>query len=359
MAGLRLVATLATITAGLGVLEWLSISSLYGSERFGGPIMGVAFVAALAVLPALLTKFNGDWYGAVVAALTAVVELLFCVAALGSFWTMAAVWFPLSLTERFMQGDSASDIIIFLMLSLGLLVAARGWSKYSTQALLASRAQLEAVRARGEIAERDQALVRAQLASLRAQTEPHFLWNTLAHLQFLTRKRPEDAERMTGHLIRYLRSAVPETAGHMTTLGTELDSVIAYLELMKIRMGSRLSISLEFDECLRSQPFPPLMLQTLAENAIKHGIEPKLGQANLQVKAFLVTKDSPRIAVEVHDDGIGLQESPATKGSGLGLTSIRERLRLVYGEAATLSISGSPFGGVISRIEIPIKAENQ
>jgi sensor histidine kinase YesM len=354
MPNLRNLASLATIAIGLAALEWWSVNALYGSDRFSGPITGVAFVAALAVLPHLLNRFNGHWYNAVLAALTALVELTFCVTILGSLDAMAVVLLPVSITSRFMQDDSATDFYIFLLLAIGLLIAARGWSKYSAQALLASKAQLEAERARSLVAERDRELARSELTILRAQIEPHFLWNTLAHVQHLTRKRPEDAERMTGHLIRFLRSAVPQTRGTVTTLGTELTSVEAYLELMKIRMGVRLTVSVEMDQSLADIPFPPLLIQTLVENAIKHGIEPKVGPATLTVSAQL-TPNGERIAIEVADDGVGLQAAPATQGTGMGLRSVRERLQLLYGSAAVLAVKSSANGGVVSQIEVPLK----
>lgn len=355
MPTLRLLASLATIAIGLAALEWWSVNELNGSDKFAGPISGVAFVAALALLPHLLSKFTGHWYSAVVAALTALVELTFCVAILGSLSAMAVVLFPRSITSRFLQGDSFTDFIIYLMLAIGLVIAARGWSKYSSQALLASKAQLEVERAHSQLVERDRELARSELTVLRAQIEPHFLWNTLAHVQYLTRKRPEDAERMTGHLIRFLRSAVPQSRGTVSTLGTEFESVEAYLELMKIRMGPRLTATVELDRSLADVPFPPLLIQTLVENGIKHGIEPKVGTASLTVSAK-ATSDGERIVVEVTDDGVGLQAAPPTQGTGLGLKSVRERLKLLYGEAATLAVRGTPDGGVVSQIDIQLKA---
>jgi sensor histidine kinase YesM len=353
MPAIRFLATLATIAIGLAALEWWSFNELYGSEKFAGPIMGVALVGVLAVLLKLLNRLTGQWYDAVVTALTAMVELMFCVAILSSLSALAVLLLPFSITSRFMQGDSATDFIIFLMLTLGLVVAARGWAKYSAQALLVSKAQLEIERTRAIVAERDRELARSELAVLRAQIEPHFLWNTLAHVQHLTRKSPEDAEKMTGHLIRFLRSAVPQNRDTLTTLGTEMESVRAYLELMKIRMGARLSVSVECDPSLSAIPFPPLMLQTLVENAIKHGIEPKVGPVSLSVVAKS-TPGSKSLAVEVRDSGVGLQNSPATKGSGVGLKSVRERLQLLYGTEAELQIAGSVDGGVVARIQIQI-----
>jgi sensor histidine kinase YesM len=356
MSPIKALATLTTIAIGLATLEWWAVNELNGSDKFAGPIMGVAFVAALAVLTRLLNRFTGQWHNAVIAALTALVELIFCVAVFGSLSAVAVILLPFSVTSRFMQGDSATDFIIFFMLTLGLVIAARGWAKYSAQALLASKAKLESERARAQVAERDRELARSELTILRAQIEPHFLWNTLAHVQYLTRKCPEDAERMTGHLIRFLRTAVPKNRGDMTTLGSEMEAVDAYLELMKIRMGARLTSTVEMDQKLADTPFPPLLIQTLVENAIKHGIEPKVGPATISVNATLLP-DGLRMSIVVRDSGIGLQQTPETKGSGLGLNSVRERLKLLYGSAATLTVNGAAEGGVISEIQAPLKLE--
>jgi sensor histidine kinase YesM len=208
-------------------------------------------------------------------------------------------------------------------------------------------------RQRREMVARETA--RSELTILRAQIEPHFLWNTLAHVQYLTRKRPEDAERMTGHLIRYLRSAIPQTRNTVTTIGTELTSVDAYLELMRIRMGARLSVSVEMDQCLIDIPFPPLLIQSLVENAIKHGIEPKVGPATVAVTAML-TSNKESLVIEVTDDGVGLQTESPTHGSGMGLKSVRQRLQLICGSAATLAVKGASGGGVVSQIVVPLKA---
>lgn len=351
---LQMFVVLATIALGLGLVEWWAVKELYGAERFGGPFMGASFVAVLVALPYFQKRFDGHWASAGFAALIAVVELLFCVAVLGSLSAVAVLVLPLSITASFMQGDAATDFIIFFMLALGLVIAARGWLKYSRQALLASQAQIDIERARAQLAERDRELVRSELTLLRAQIEPHFLWNTLAHVQYLTRKSPADAEKLTGHLIRFLRSAVPQTRAGMSTLGSEFESIQAYLELMKIRMGQRLTVDLQLAPELKDVSFPSLLIQTLVENAIKHGIEPKTGPVHLSVHAHPAPGQVPGLAITVTDTGVGLQPNPVTKGTGMGLQSVRERLRLTYGDRAALSISGAAAGGVVSRIYAPI-----
>lgn len=345
---------IASVLAGL---EWWALNQHYGSEFLGGPILGAWFVASTASLNYMLKRTPPVWSIAGVAALISTVDLVFFVIVAGSVSRMMAFFFPWIWARGFKNSNDvvvAMEFVFYFVLLVALAIAARGWSKYSSQAHIAQEAKLEVERERANVAERDRELVRAELAVLRAQIEPHFLWNTLAQVQYLTRKSPPDAEKMTGYLIRYLRAAVPQTHGSMTTLGSEVESVRAYLELMKIRMGSRLTATVEIEHGLDEVSFPPRLIQTLAENAIKHGIEPKVGPVTLTVTAAVKSDDVRRLVIEVIDNGVGLQAQPSTKGTGLGLRSVRERLRLLYGEDASLSVNGASHGGAVSRIEVPL-----
>lgn len=194
----------------------------------------------------------------------------------------------------------------------------------------------------------------AKLSLLHAQVEPHFLYNTLASAQVLTRHDPQRADLMLGHLIDYLRRSLPRTDESMSTLGDELERSQAYLEILKLRMGPRLQVQLDVPEDLRAMPLPPMMLQTLVENAIKHGLEPKPGGGTV----WLLARASERkLAVTVADDGIGFSaddNSRKTAGTGIGLKNVRERLRLVYGEAAQLSVVANFPQGVAATIALPL-----
>jgi signal transduction histidine kinase len=146
-------------------------------------------------------------------------------------------------------------------------------------------------------------LTEAKLNLLHAQVEPHFLYNTLASAQLLTRSDPVRAEAMLGHLIQYLRRSLPNAEGEMSTLGAELERALAYLEILKIRMGDRLDVQVDVAEALRNTPMPAMMLQTLVENAIKHGLEPQAPAAAPCGSARAAT--TTRVAVTVADDGEG------------------------------------------------------
>ena len=189
----------------------------------------------------------------------------------------------------------------------------------------------------------------ARLSLLHAQVEPHFLYNTLASAQLLTRSDPERAEQMLGHLIQYLRNSLPRDSEAPSTLGAELERALAYLEILKIRMGQRLQVQVDVPESLRHTPMPSMMLQTLVENAIKHGIEPKPGGGTVWVLARAV--DST-VAVTVADDGRGFTAEGG--GTGIGLRNVRERLRLAYGSAASFSIVSNFPSGVAATITVPL-----
>jgi hypothetical protein len=191
-------------------------------------------------------------------------------------------------------------------------------------------------------------LSEAKLSLLNAQVEPHFLYNTLASAQLLTRSDPERADAMLGHLIAYLRRSLPRTLQGQSTLGEELERANAYLEILKIRMGPRLSTRVEVPEALHALPFPSMMLQTLVENAIKHGLESKPGGGTVWIRA---TSGNQEVSVTVADDGRGFNAEAS--GTGIGLKNVRERLRLAYGNAARFSIAANFPNGVAATITLP------
>nr|WP_223807356.1 histidine kinase [Lysobacter psychrotolerans] len=188
----------------------------------------------------------------------------------------------------------------------------------------------------------------ARLSLLHAQVEPHFLYNTLASAQYLTRSEPAKADEMLGHLIQYLRHSLPRTDESLSTLGDELDRSRAYLEILRIRMGPRLALQIDVPTELLSTPLPPMMLQTLVENAIKHGLEPKPGGGTVWI---LARSNETQLSVTVADDGLGLNSGIG--GTGIGLKNVRERLRLLYGAEASLSIVANFPNGVASTICVP------
>jgi hypothetical protein len=196
----------------------------------------------------------------------------------------------------------------------------------------------------------DKELAIAKLSLLHAQVEPHFLYNTLASAQLLTRSDPAKADGMLGNLITYLRTSIPRTEGAMSTLGEELERAEAYLEILHIRMGDRLRVQIQVPEALKATPLPPMMLQTLVENAIKHGLEPVPGGGTVWI---LARESDGRVALTVADDGRGFSENGG--GTGIGLKNVRERLKLAYDEKASFSIVANFPKGVAATLTVPAK----
>jgi LytS/YehU family sensor histidine kinase len=188
----------------------------------------------------------------------------------------------------------------------------------------------------------------ARLSLLHAQVEPHFLYNTLASAQYLTRSDPARADEMLGNLITYLRHSLPRTQDAPSTLGEELERARAYLDILKIRMGDRLALQIDVPEPLHALPMPTMMLQTLVENAIKHGLESKPGGGTVWI---LARTDDAGVAITVADDGQGFGES--SSGTGIGLRNLRERLQLAYGSAASFAIVANFPSGVAATIRLP------
>ena len=211
-----------------------------------------------------------------------------------------------------------------------------------------------AERRRGEKADvaqtvTEKELTAAKLSLLHAQVEPHILYNTLASAQYLTRSDPARADEMLGNLITYLRHSLPRTDTSASTLGEEVERARAYLEILRIRMGPRLQLQIDVPRHLLTLPFPAMMLQTLVENAIKHGLEPRTDGGTVWI---LAKEAEGQVAVTVADDGQGLGGS-TRGGTGIGLRNVRERLRLAYGAEANLSVVANFPNGVAATITVP------
>ena len=190
----------------------------------------------------------------------------------------------------------------------------------------------------------------ARLKVLQAQIEPHFLFNTLANLQALIDVDPRRAQEMLRHLDGYLRATLATTRTERGTLAEEFALLESYLEILAIRMGSRLAFGLDLPPDLAGARLPPMLLQPLVENAIRHGLEPKIEGGMVRVAA---REERGQLVLVVEDNGLGLGPSE-NPGTGLGLAHVTQRLAAVYGDAASMSTDGTD-GGLRVTLRLPLE----
>ncbi|WP_418317506.1 sensor histidine kinase [Piscinibacter sakaiensis] len=255
---------------------------------------------------------------------------------------------------RLKLGDFLNNLAwLFVIASAIIKFAYKGRIQAETKAAQATEtAESEALKRQ---------VVEARMAAMQAQVEPHFLFNTLASIDHLIETDPKRASQMQKNLIALLRASMPsmrDVNGGSTNprdLGRELAVIRPYLEILKVRMEERLSTEIRVSDGLLSAEFPPMMLQSLVENAIKHGLEPKADGGRLTVSAEIV---HGKLAVTVADTGLGFGKS-ATAGTGIGLSNIRERLQLLYGSKAALKIAENPGGGTAVTITVPYQSTSE
>ena len=244
--------------------------------------------------------------------------------------------------------DSPANLAMRALLAFWIAggFAVIGWRRERTA--LATLVREKAL-AQAQAARREAEL---RLSVLAAQVEPHFLFNTLAGVRSAIATDPPRASEMIDRLVDYLRAAIPrlrsDGGSAAATLAGQLDIVRAYLGLMAARMP-RLVWTIDVAPELLSAPCPPLMLISLAENAVKHGAERKIGPVHIEVQAR--RNAAGGLDVTVADDGAGFDASAG--GSGIGLSNIRERLRQMYGDGASLQLRARPQGGVAATLSLP------
>ncbi|MEO8676304.1 MAG: histidine kinase, partial [Casimicrobiaceae bacterium] len=185
------------------------------------------------------------------------------------------------------------------------------------------------------------------------QVEPHFLYTTLANVVSLIDTEPATAKAMIERLIALLRSAAAAAGTANATLASQVEHLRAYLELIALRMGGRLAFRVDVPPALAGVAVPPLLLQPLVENAIRHGLEPKVGGGSVAVAARRIGE---MLELTVVDDGVGFAAKKATpaKGSGLGLANLRARLASIYGGAASIVIEDNAPSGSRITLRLPL-----
>ena len=256
-------------------------------------------------------------------------------------------------TRKIRWGDFLTDLALLWILGSAIIKATyKGRIQAEVKAAQATEtAEAESLKRQ---------VVEARMAAMQAQVEPHFLFNTLASIDHLIETDPARASQMQKNLIALLRASMPTmreatsdgSNGGVRDLARELAVIRPYLEILKVRMEERLVTRIDVPEGLLSAEFPPMMVQTLVENAIKHGLEPKAEGGELSVHAEIV---HGRLQVSVADTGLGFGRAP-TAGTGVGLANIRERLQLLYGNRAALTVAENPGGGTRVTITVPYRS---
>jgi signal transduction histidine kinase len=252
-----------------------------------------------------------------------------------------------SVTLRGLIGDLGSALMVIVF---AYLIAA----KIVVRKVAQADAKVKTAQHAAEHEAMERQLVQARLQVLQAQVEPHFLFNTLAAIDYLIETDPKRASQMQKALITYLRGALPQMRQESSTLGRELRLIRSFLDLIKMRMEDRLDVEFNVPEGAETAEFPPMMLQSVVENAIKHGIEPKPEGGKVSVAARI---QNGQLWVEVKDTGIGIRdtetlESP-TSGTGLGLQNIRERLAMLYPGKSRLILLSDDTEGTTVKIVVP------
>ena len=245
---------------------------------------------------------------------------------------------------RHMFGERLEGVSITMGLGIGFGCVVVAWYILREKH---ARERERMMRAEAERHQLEKNVLEARLALMQAQVEPHFLFNTLANVQHLVETDPPEASRVLDSLIKYLRAALPQMRESTTNLGRELEMARAFLEINRVRMGSRLQFAIEVPETLKTHAFPPMMLISLVENAVKHGVDPCCDCGTITIRA---REDEGRLRVSVEDTGEGIKPK---KGGGVGLANIRERLKALYGTSARLVIEEREPRGVVASIEVP------
>lgn len=231
--------------------------------------------------------------------------------------------------------------IIGFVISFGFIL----YEKYTSFKLAANEENLKRI-----LLEKEK--LNADLKLLQAQVEPHFLFNTLSNILSLLEHDPETGKLMLENLTQYLRTSLIQSRKPANRLADEIGMIRTYLDIYKIRMGKRLSYELDIPEDALNLEIPPMILQPLVENAIKHGLEPKIEGGGIRISAC---RKEGMLTLEVSDTGMGITEKSE---AGVGTGNIRKRLASLFGGRAGLNFEDLAPSGLKAIVEIPCEADH-
>ncbi|MGE0040246.1 MAG: sensor histidine kinase [Vicinamibacterales bacterium] len=205
--------------------------------------------------------------------------------------------------------------------------------------------------------EQEKLLLASKIEALKSQINPHFLFNTLASVSSLIRSQPDTARTVITKLSALLRRLM-RSQEQFVTLREELQAIDEYLDIEVIRFGSRLTVLKDIAPDTLDVVVPSMILQPLVENAIKHGFARKVGPGHLRLRS---RRDGDLAILEVEDDGLGISDErlQTAMSSGIGLSNVRERLRVIYGALGRVTLRGAPGRGATARLEFPVLVAEQ
>ncbi|MGO4302436.1 sensor histidine kinase [Cupriavidus sp. RAF12] len=263
-------------------------------------------------------------------------------------------WCTRELLNLPVKSQAETGDMLRMCLIVGMLASASMiyfyWSREKL-AYLERQAALDALQRE----EAEKQLVRAQLMALQAQIEPHFLFNSLANLDGLIATDPRAARKLLQRLIGFLRMSLSHTRAEHCTLKQEFELLRSYLEIQGMRFGARLEYEIDLPPALAEAEIPPMLIQPLVENAVTHGIEPCMRGGKIILSARELGENT--LQVSITDSGVGFCQGNS-KGSGLGLTHVRERLARIFGAAATMQMEENTPRGVVVRLTLPLVRPN-
>lgn len=319
--------------------SWKALGKAFVEGMIISNTIGFTWTLVTLALGPLLRRMNRLPFPALIASYTGMGFLVTLVAFFGVShipgFGGVANWY---LESEFYLSTLA--LSFFIALILGVAYTSR-FAALERDAALARESE------RLQVVERQ--AMQANLRALQAQIEPHFLFNTLANVVGLIHPQPDKAKLMLEQFIVYLRATLSATREEHSTLGSEFEMMKNFLAILQIRMGDRLQVRFDLPGDLSEVPVPPMLMQPLVENAIKHGLEPKIegGEITLSVK-----RSGEKIAITIADTGLGFQDSTS---NGIGLKNVRERVRQLYGDAGSLVIEDNMPCGTRITISIPDK----
>ena len=315
---------------------------IFGDNMVISNVIGFAFWIVFSALGPVIRGVNGRSFWFIALFYTIVSTSIVT----GSLWGFALVT---GRSDMLIWIGSREQFFTSFVISLVIsLIIAILWKRRAEELT----AQIALAEEQERVATFERAAAEANLRALQAQIEPHFLFNTLANVTSLIHTQPDDAKRMLEDFIAYLRATLAASREQHTTLSGEFEMMKNFLSILKIRMGERLQVHLDLPNELHNAAIPPMLLQPLIENAIRHGLEPKLEGGGI---ALTAARNDDSVRISIVDTGLGFSNKTS---NGIGLKNVRERIEKLYGTRGNVLVEENQPSGTKVVVTIPYSAES-